>query len=192
MRKNMDGAHRFQRLNALLVRVIRKLAWLLSEAEAIFVEGSDPVPLRKLYLTLHRVQYGKSLRIGRQFHLSTIGNLILGERVSLGHSVFIGNYALVRIGDDFLGASGLTINAGTHNPRTLAPETYPIHIGQRVWCGMNVTILAGVSIGDDVIIGAGSVVVKDIPPNSIAVGVPARVIKPLERDLNQPLWTWTT
>jgi maltose O-acetyltransferase len=173
-----------------LMRVIRKLAWLVSEVEAIFVEGSDPVLCRKLYLKLSKVKYGKILRIGRQFHLSHPGNLILGERVSLGHSVSIGNHALVTIEDDFLGASGLHINSGTHNPQTLAPECYPIHIGKRVWCGINVTILAGVTIGDDVIIGAGSVVVKDIPSNSIAVGVPARVIKPLERDLNRPLWSW--
>jgi maltose O-acetyltransferase len=177
-------------MRTLLLRGIRKFAWLVSEAEAIFVEGNTSIPFRELYLTLNKVKYGKFLRIGRQFHLSTFGNLSLGNRVSLGHYVFVGNYSLITIGDDFLGASGLTINAGTHNPKTLVPEAYPIQIGKRVWCGMNVTILAGVSIGDDVVIGAGSVVVKDIPNNSIAVGVPARVIKPLERNFDEPLWTW--
>ena len=53
----------------------------------------------------------------------------------------------------------------------------PIHIGKNVWIGSNSTILPGVSIGDNAVIGAGSVVTKDIPENMMAVGHPARVIK---------------
>jgi maltose O-acetyltransferase len=52
-------------------------------------------------------------------------------------------------------------------------------IGQQVWIGANVTILPGVEIGDRAVIGAGAVVTKDIPPRSVAVGVPARIIKKL-------------
>ncbi|HEY9610735.1 hypothetical protein [Allocoleopsis sp.] len=72
----------------------------------------------------------------------------------------------------------------------MAPTPRPIQIGNRVWCGINVTILAGVSIGDDVVIGAGSLVCKDIPSNSIAVGVPAKVIRPIVRDDIESLWSW--
>ena len=50
-------------------------------------------------------------------------------------------------------------------------------IGDRVWLGAKVTVLKGVTIGNDAVIGAGSVVTKDIPPHGIAVGVPAQVIK---------------
>ena len=53
----------------------------------------------------------------------------------------------------------------------------PIRIGKNVWIGSNSTILPGVSIGDNAVIGAGSVVTKDIPENMMAVGHPARVIK---------------
>jgi maltose O-acetyltransferase len=52
-----------------------------------------------------------------------------------------------------------------------------------VWIGANVTILPGVTIGNNVVIGAGAVVTKDIPDNSLAVGVPARVIKEIENDI---------
>ena len=60
-----------------------------------------------------------------------------------------------------------------------------IRIGNDVWLGANVTILPGVSIGDNVVVGAGAVVTKDIPDNSLAVGVPARVMKKIENDIDQ-------
>ena len=53
----------------------------------------------------------------------------------------------------------------------------PTQIGDRVWIGANVTILKGVTIGNDAVIGAGSVVTKDIPEKAIAVGNPAKVTK---------------
>lgn len=53
----------------------------------------------------------------------------------------------------------------------------PIHIGKNVWIGSNATILAGVSIGDGAIVAAGAVVTKNVPPNTIVGGVPAKVIK---------------
>ena len=56
----------------------------------------------------------------------------------------------------------------------------PIHIGKNVWIGSNATILQGVTIGDGSVIGAGSVVTKSIPENSVAVGVPAKVIRKVE------------
>jgi maltose O-acetyltransferase len=84
----------------------------------------------------------------------------------------------------------LHLDSGTHDPETLEPKLLPIKIGNRVWCGINVTVIASVSIGDDVVIGAGSVVCKDIPSNSIAVGVPAKVVKPLNRQSDSLIWTW--
>lgn len=58
-----------------------------------------------------------------------------------------------------------------------------IHIGDDVWLGGNVTILPGVTIGNNVVIGAGAVVNRDIPDNSLAVGVPAQVIREIENDI---------
>ena len=52
----------------------------------------------------------------------------------------------------------------------------PVTIGDFVWCGLNVTILPGVNIGDRVIVGAGSVVTKSIPAGSIVAGNPAKII----------------
>ena len=58
-----------------------------------------------------------------------------------------------------------------------------IKIGDDVWLGGNVTILPGVNIGNNVVVGAGAVVTKDIPDNSLALGVPAKVVRKLENDL---------
>ena len=55
----------------------------------------------------------------------------------------------------------------------------PIIVENNVWICSNVTVLAGVTIGENSIIGSGSVVIKDIPPNSFAVGVPCKVVKQL-------------
>jgi acetyltransferase-like isoleucine patch superfamily enzyme len=53
----------------------------------------------------------------------------------------------------------------------------PVRIGARCWIGANVHVLRGVTIGDDVVVGAGSVVTRDLPPRVLAVGVPARPIR---------------
>ncbi len=65
-----------------------------------------------------------------------------------------------------------------------------ITIGERVWVGANCTIIGGVDIGDQAVIGAGAVVTKDIPARCVAVGVPARVIRSFDGadtpDANKP------
>lgn len=175
---------------ALIRKIIIGLVGLLSEIEAHFAESSrNALYFRRLYLRLQKVKYGKVLFVGRGFRLYRKGNLVLGERCVLGDYVRIVNHVPIVIGDDFLGSVGLHLETGAHDPITMVPTPQPIHIGNRVWCGINVTILAGVTIGDDVVLGAGSVVCKDIPSNSIAVGVPAKVIKSLVRDDSKPLWS---
>jgi maltose O-acetyltransferase len=57
----------------------------------------------------------------------------------------------------------------------------PIRIGERVWIGSDVTVTRGVTIGDDAVVGARSVVTRDIPPRSLAVGTPAKVVREIAR-----------
>jgi len=95
--------------------------------------------------------------------------------------VQIYNHAPITIGNNFLGASNLILNSGLHEAVTLQPEARAINIGDRVWTGLRVTILGGVNIGSDVVIGAGSLVNRDIPSGSVAAGVPAKVIRKIER-----------
>ena len=56
----------------------------------------------------------------------------------------------------------------------------PIHIVKNVWIGANATVLAGVTIGDGAVVAAGAVVAKDVAPNTIVGGIPAKVIKKIE------------
>ena len=65
---------------------------------------------------------------------------------------------------------------------TIAENAEPIRIGNNVWIGCNVTIIGGVTVGNDVVIGAGSVVTRDIPAGVIAFGNPCRVIRPVTED----------
>lgn len=135
------------------------------------------------------IQFGNKFYAGQNIYIKNKGNLKFGNRCTLGSFARIWNYAPIKIGDDFMAAGGLTLNSGTHDPITLEPKTIEINIGNRVWCAMNVTIIAGVSIGDDVVIGAGSVVVKDIPSRCVVAGVPAKKIRDIDRtniDLYNP------
>ena len=61
----------------------------------------------------------------------------------------------------------------------------PVKIGNDVWIGGNVTILPGVTIGNNVVVAAGAVVTKDVPDNCVVGGVPARVIKAIENDVEE-------
>ncbi|MGD0915990.1 MAG: acyltransferase [Thermodesulfobacteriota bacterium] len=172
-------------------RILINCVWLLSELEVVFSRPGNSIFLRRIFLRLNKVKFGKALWIGPGFELILPEYLSLGERCALGGSVKIENFAMINIGDDFTGSSGLFLASGSHDPVSMAPKNRPIIIGDRVYCGVNVTILSGVTIGNDVVIGAGSLVCSDIPSNTLAVGVPARVIKALDRSKVKMLWTWT-
>lgn len=163
---------------------------LIAECEAINVRPGNRLYWRRKEFNSMHIKYGEKLWVGKNFYILYPGGVTLGERCALGENTQLFNHAKIRIGADFLSANDLLINNGSHDPVTLAPGASPVVIGDRVWCGARVTILAGVTIGDDVVIGAGSVVVNDIPSNSIAVGVPARVIRRIDRSSVGKIWTW--
>ena len=96
------------------------------------------------------------------------------NKVLIGNDVLIGPNILITTVGHPISPKGRRKHLGV---------TCPVVIGDDVWIGGNVTILPGVTIGSNVVIGAGAVVTRDIPDNSLAVGVPARVIKEIDNDV---------
>ena len=78
-----------------------------------------------------------------------------------------------------------TLNHGMAPEDRGAMYPAPIRLGKNVWVGSNSTILQGVTVGDNAIIAAGSVVTKDVPANMIVGGVPARYIRNIDKDEKQ-------
>lgn len=112
-------------------------------------------------------------------------NIHIGDNFYANHNMVILDEAQVKFGDNVFIApncgfytAGHPIDAAVRN-RGLE-YARPITVGNDVWIGANVCVLPGVTIGDDCVIGAGSVVVKDIPPHSVAVGNPCKVIKTIK------------
>lgn len=116
-------------------------------------------------------------------------NALFSEKVSLGDYSGIGVnakiYGTCVIGDRVMMGEDCTIITRNHKHDRLDipmmeqgfEEEKPVHIGNDVWLGDRVIVLPGVHIGDGCVIGAGAVVTRDIPPYSVAAGVPAKVIK---------------
>ena len=170
-------------MKQILYRIFIYLLYLASEFEARILDPHGRFPLRRRYLTYMGMRVPKKFSVGLRPTIRKAYNLEVGERFALGDNVTIVGHGKISIGEDFTGASGLHIDSGTHDACTLEAKALPISIGSRVWCGIEVTIIAGVTIGDDCVIGAGSVVTKSIPPSSVAVGSPAKAVKQIDRCL---------
>jgi maltose O-acetyltransferase len=111
-------------------------------------------------------------------------NITIGDHVYLNFNCVILDCAEVRIGDRTQIAPGVQLLAADHprEPelrRELLELARPVTIGSNVWIGAAAIVCPGVSVGDDSIIGAGSVVTRDVPAGVVAAGVPARVVREL-------------
>src|SRR3954469_8183043 len=109
----------------------------------------------------------------------------VGERVFANYGLVCLDTAPVTIGDDTQLGPGVQLLTPNHplepGPRRDRWETAePITLGSNVWLGGAVVVCPGVTVGDDTVVGAGSVVVQDLPPGVLAVGNPARVVRSVE------------
>jgi maltose O-acetyltransferase len=118
-----------------------------------------------------RVDYGPNIRLGDGVFLNVDATILDVCPVSIGKDTRIGPGVQILtplhpLTDHALRATGWEYGA-------------PVTIGENCWFGGNVTVCPGVTIGDNVVVGAGSVVTRDLPDNVLAVGTPARVVREL-------------
>lgn len=141
----------------------------------------------------------------RNLHGNNLGNITIdqncelcqgvviktyGGEIKINKNVYIGEYVImyghggITIGENTLIAMHTCIVSSNHtipprgnHIRSTPDILLPVKIGSDVWIGANCSILGGITVGNGVVIGAGSVVNRDIPPYAIAVGNPAKIIK---------------
>jgi len=150
-------------------------------------EGCEIVGLSK-----RGVKFGDRCTVGRFATIRSANvlfdepgeGLLMGDHSNIGAYSYIGCSGLVTIGDNVMMGQRVTIQAENHEfsrtDRLINEQGVilkPVTIGNNCWISSGVTILAGVNIGTGSVIGSGAVVVNDIPENSVAVGIPAKVIR---------------
>lgn len=127
----------------------------------------------------------KNFHVEPPFHCDYGDHIYAGDNVFINFGAVILDGAKVTIGAHTMIAPGVHIYTAQHpldaDERDQWEDCKPVTIGERCWIGGHATICPGVTIGDRTVIGAGSVVTKDIPADCLAVGNPARVIRKLNQ-----------
>jgi len=131
------------------------------------------------------IHFDEYVRVGSdvQFGTEQSGHISLGKHVRINRGSTIFSYDSIKIGDYSLIGEYVTIRDANHGTQTDEKiklqdhQIKSISIGNDVWIGRGACILPGVTIGDGSVIGANSVVTRSIESNSIAVGMPAKVIR---------------
>ncbi|GAA2927356.1 sugar O-acetyltransferase [Streptomyces thioluteus] len=165
-----------------LVADTRRRAELCAAYNAASLSGPEE---RHALLTRLLGSVGEGVRIRAPFHCD------------FGYHIGIGAGAFVNFGAVFLDAAPITVGADAQigpNVQLLTPthaldperrragweKALPVTVGDNVWLGGGVIVCPGVTIGENTVVGAGSVVTRDLPPGVLAVGNPARVVRPLD------------
>ena len=162
------------------------------EAKKIFKEynktSDEEIALRNELLNKLFKRIGKNCWIEPDFRCEFGKNITLEDNIYINFGCIILDCAEVRIDSNTLIGPNVGIYAVNHSLDSKERINggcfgKPVHIGKNVWIGGDAKILAGVTIGDNSIIGTGSIVTKDIPSNVIAVGNPCKVIREIsEKD----------
>jgi acetyltransferase-like isoleucine patch superfamily enzyme len=155
------------------IEVIKGWAYLLT-----FITGGNFI--RKARLR----QCGERVKISPTAFFKFPEHITIGDDAFINHlcSIWACEGASITIGRDVLLGPGVTIVSSNHGiaagqlMREQPGSDADVVIGNDVWIGAHVVVTPGVTIGDGCVVGAGAVVTKSLPPNSICVGVPARVI----------------
>ena len=164
--------------------VIELMRYYSREAQKITMEINtkyhEPEELAELFSKLIGKPVGKAFGLFPPFYTDFGKNITIGNQVFINADCKFQDQGGIFIDDGALIGHGVVLATLDHD---LAPEKRqqlhpaPIHIGKGVWIGSNATVTKGVTIGDNAVVAAGAVVNKDVAPNTIVGGVPAKLIK---------------
>lgn len=142
----------------------------------------EPARMRELLAQLTGKPVDESVTVFPPLYSDFGKNITLGERIFINSGCKFQDQGGVVIGDDCLIGHNTvmaTLNHDLTPSRRADMHPARIVIGRNVWIGSNVTVLPGVTVGDNAVVAAASVVTKDVPENTLAVGSPARVVRSL-------------
>lgn len=136
-------------------------------------------------------ELGNVLGLNHRCILRTISakaTLTIGDGVQMSGASIVAYDQIAIDNNVFIGANCTIVDSDMHqldpvdriSMRSAGVATAPVHLEENVWLGMNVIVLKGVTIGRNTVVGAGAVVVRSLPPNVIAAGNPAKVVRALE------------
>lgn len=147
-----------------------------------FVEGKWPSVWRDGNVEIGRGLAVSGRTVRTEFGAQGGARLRIGERVYINQGCSIVATVSITIGDDCLIGDFTSIMDSTfHALSSVEPVKFdPVVIGNNVWIGRNCLVFPGISIGDNAVIGSGSVVTRTVAPNTLVAGNPAEVIKVLE------------
>ncbi|RSK43885.1 sugar O-acetyltransferase [Hymenobacter rigui] len=160
--------------------VIRKAIRLTSELNAIAVEDNEQV--NRIFNQLINQPVDETFFLIPPFYTDFGHNIRIGKNVFVNHACTFMDRGGITLEDNVLvgpKVNLITSNHPTEPGQRRATYSRPIVLKKGAWLGANATVMPGVTIGENAIVGAGAVVTKDVSANSIVAGVPARVVKHL-------------
>ena len=143
--------------------------------EKIIRELFGSVGKKPVVIPMFNCDNGKNIHVGDNFFANYNVTILDNVDVTIGNHVMIAPHTVI---------ATVAHPLSPAKRRKNTAMTAPVKIGDDVWIGSNVTILPGVTIGNNVVIAAGAVVTKNIPDNSLYGGVPAKLIRTLENDVD--------
>ncbi|OLT51729.1 DapH/DapD/GlmU-related protein [Cellulosimicrobium sp. CUA-896] len=171
-------------LHAVMHRVSQDALRLTAELNGAYC---PPERVRELLSEITGTTVDESVTVFPPFSTDFGRNLTLGRDVFVNAGCKIQDQGGVTIGDGCLLGHNAVLTTLDHDldPRRRADmHPAPVVLGRAVWLGANVTVLPGVTIGDGAVVGAGAVVTRDVPAGTVAVGVPARVVRSVSPEGN--------
>lgn len=161
-----------------LFAIIKKAIRLTAELNSLITDDQEEI--NAVFSKLIAKKVDKTFFIIPPFYSDFGENINIGKNVFVNHACTFMDRGGITLEDNVLIGPKVNLITTNHpiNPlQRQATISYPIVIKKNAWIGANATILAGVTIGENAIVAAGAIVTKDVPANTIAGGVPAKIIK---------------